>query len=103
MLVAMGSSRFKKAHRTHAFGRRAGESYPAQIAGKSDRRADADGDLLALFSELCSRVPEASERVKLLGVSTALEAAWERGTALPLLRAHRKALERALLAARQPS
>jgi len=103
MLVAMGSSRFKKAHRTHAYGQRAGESYPAQIAGQSGWRAGADGDLPALFSELCSRVPDAQERAKLLGVSSALEAAWERGTALPLLRAHRKALERALLAARQPS
>jgi hypothetical protein len=101
MLVAMGSSRFKKAHRTHAFGQRAGESYPAQIAGQSGRRSGADADILALFSELCSRVPDARERVKLLGVSPALEAAWERGTALPLLRAHRKALDRALGAAPQ--
>jgi hypothetical protein len=93
------SSRFKKAHRTHALARRAGESYPGQIAGTDRVRGDADGHLLALFCELCSRVPEAGDRAGLLGVSSELEAAWQRGTALPLLRAHRKALERALRSA----
>jgi hypothetical protein len=73
----------------------AGERYPHIAPGHPAHRTDVDTDLLALFAKLCSRVPDASERADLLGVSPEVQAAWERGASLPLLRAHRKALERA--------
>jgi hypothetical protein len=89
-------SQFKRAHRTHALAQPAGEAYPhldpAQVAG----RAGADGQVLALFAELCVRVPDAAQRADMLGVSAELEAAWCRAVALPVLRAHRRVVERAL-------
>jgi hypothetical protein len=89
-------SRFKRAHRTHGLDQPAGERYPHLQAGQAAHRAAVDRGLLALFAELCSRVPDAGERGELLGVSPEVQAAWERGASLPLLRAHRKALERAI-------
>jgi hypothetical protein len=88
-------SRFKRAHRTHALDQPAGEPYPRLRAGQAAHRAAGDRDLLALFAKLCSRVPDVAKRAELLGVSAEVQAAWERGASLPLLRAHRKALERA--------
>jgi hypothetical protein len=49
-----------------------------------------------LFDELSKRVEGADERAALIGVSPHLVDAWDRGASQPLLRAHRKALERAL-------
>jgi hypothetical protein len=57
---------------------------------------DAASGPAAVFAELCARVPDSAERARLVGVSLELDAAWARGAALPLLRAHRKAVERAL-------
>jgi hypothetical protein len=74
----------------------AGERYPHLQAGQAAHRAAVDRDLLALFAKLCSRFPDAAERAELLGVSPEVQSAWERGASLPLLRAHRKALERAI-------
>lgn len=74
----------------------AGEPYPHLDPGQASGRAGADGQVLALFAELCERVPDATERAKMLGVSLETEAAWSRGVGLPVLRAHRRAVERAL-------
>ena len=98
----MVSSRFKQAHRTHALAQRAGASYPLPVS-QADRDHEANGQLLALFAELCVLVPDGPERAKLLGVGNELEAAWERGAGMPLLRAHRKAVERALRMAAETS
>lgn len=48
----------------------------------------------------CERVPDAATRASLLGVATTLDEAWLRGERLPVLRAHRKRLERALKGSR---
>jgi hypothetical protein len=89
-------SRFKRAHRTHSLDQPAGKPYPHLAAGQAGQRAGADGHVLTLFAELCTRVPDSAKRAELLGVSADLQAAWERGAALPLLRAHRRAVEHAL-------
>ena len=89
-------SRNKKAHRTHALMQPAGERYPHLASGQLSGPAGADRQVLRLFAELCKRVPDAAERARLLGVSVEIEAAWSRGTGLPVLRAHRKTLERVL-------
>ena len=52
-----------------------------------------------LFAELCERVPDAEARASLVGVTVELDEAWRQGKRLPLLRAHRKRIERALNAA----
>src|SRR2546423_5633248 len=90
------SSRFKKAHKTHALAQPAGEPYPHLAAEQSGRRSSADEQLLSLLAEFRSRVPDVTERAALLGVSPELVAAWDRGAALPVLRARRKALADAL-------
>ena len=99
----MGSSLFKKAHKTHAFAQPAGVPYPTQGGegpGPSRARGNsADNRVLWQFAELCARVSDPAARATLLGVSTDLEAAWQRGEKLPLLRARRKLLERALRSA----
>jgi hypothetical protein len=99
------SSRFKKAHRTHALAQPAGEPYPHLAAERSGRRLGADDQLLLRLAELRSRVPDVTERAALLGVSPELVAAWDRGAALPMLRARRKTLVDALDAppARDPA
>jgi hypothetical protein len=74
----------------------AGEAYPHLTVGQASAAARADQRVLASFAELRERVPDAAERARILGVSPETEAAWSRGTALPLLRAHRRALEQAL-------
>jgi hypothetical protein len=89
-------SRFKRAHRTHALAQPAGEAYPQAATGQTPGRADPNAAALRLFADLCTSVPDAGRRAQLLGVSLEVEAAWQRGAAIPLLRAHRRALERAL-------
>ncbi len=89
-------SRFKRAHRTHALAQPAGEAYPQPVAQQVLGRSDEDGGALSLYAELCRRVPDAPRRAELLGVSSKVEEAWQRGAALPLLRANRRALERAV-------
>jgi hypothetical protein len=89
-------SRFKRAHRTHALAQPAGEAYPQSAAGQKPGRSDPDAAVLQLFAELCAAVSGPGRRAELLGVPLEVEAAWQRGSALPLLRAHRPALERAL-------
>jgi hypothetical protein len=89
-------SRFKRAHRTHALMQPAGQPYPHLDFGHASASTKADQQLLASFRELCERLPDAAKRAKMLGVSAETEAAWSRGVALPLLRAHRRTLEQAL-------
>jgi hypothetical protein len=89
-------SRFKRAHKTHALAQPAGEGYPHSAGGQMPGRSDADAEALRLFDELCAVVSDSSLRVNLLGVSPELDEAWQRGASLPLLRAHRRALERIL-------
>jgi hypothetical protein len=84
-------SQFKKAHRTYALAQPAGERYPTAVSSRVAARSPLATDALVLNSELCEHVPKAAERAELLGVSIALEQAWQEGRALPLLRAHRKA------------
>jgi hypothetical protein len=89
-------SRFKRAHKTHALAQRAGEPYPRPSQGQAAGGRGSGSDVLALFAQLRERVPDAARRAELLGVSEKLEAAWQQGSALPALRARRRALERAL-------
>jgi hypothetical protein len=97
----VGKSRFKRAHKTHAFGQRAGETYPHDGTDEvGPASAHADDVASRLFSELCERVPDAATRASLVGVSLTLDEAWRRRERLPILRAHRKQIERALQAAR---
>ena len=91
-------SRFKRAHRTHALDQPAGQAYAQTAADQASRQGRADDRVTALYAELCTRVPDAAKRAELLGVASELEAAWRQGDRLPLLRAHRKALERAIQA-----
>jgi hypothetical protein len=100
----VGKSRFKRAHRTHAFDQRPGDVYPqsgAEEAGPAGAPGDdeASDEASRLFTELCERVPDAATRASLIGVSVTLDEAWRRRERLPILRAHRKSVERALRAA----
>jgi hypothetical protein len=88
-------SRFKRAHKTHALAHPAGEAYPRLDTGDG-RRSPRDEEVVALYRRLCDRVAEPQGRAELLGASTELDAAWQGGSALPALRARRKALERVL-------
>jgi hypothetical protein len=74
----------------------AGKRYPHLDPGQASGRAGAERQVLALFAELCERVPDPTERAKMLGVSVEAEAAWSRGVGLPVLRAHRRVVEKAL-------
>jgi hypothetical protein len=89
------ASQFKRAHRTHALAQRAGEAYPGK---RYPGAADASGDAGALdrFRELSARVLDPLDRARLLGVPPETIAAWDAGRAMPLLRAHRRTIERAL-------
>jgi hypothetical protein len=89
-------SRFKRAHRTHALDQPAGEGYAQAASDQAPRQGGADDRVATLYAELCARVPDAAKRSELLAVAPELEAAWQEGDRLPLLRAHRKALERAI-------
>jgi hypothetical protein len=89
-------SRFKRAHRTHALDQPAGQRYAQAAADQASRKGGADDRVGALYAKLCDRVPDAAKRAELLAVAPELEAAWQQGDRLPLLRAHRKALERAI-------
>ena len=97
----MGKSRNKRAHKAHAFDQRAGKAY----ANGADEGLDlsimrSEEVALRLFAELCERVSDSATRASLLGVGTELDEAWLRGERVPVLRAHRKRLERALHASR---
>ena len=105
----MGSSLFKKAHKTHSLAQRAGVPYPNEPAGASaagHAPGSSADSVLAQFAELCELVPEAASRAALLGVPPDLDEAWQHGKRLPLLRARRKEVQAALRAAgkarRQP-
>jgi hypothetical protein len=93
------ASRFKRAHRTHDFSQPAGVPYP-QAETEQPRPPGGGHTPVELYNELTERVSDADERAKLIGVSAELVAAWDSGAAQPLLRAHRKALERALASLR---
>jgi hypothetical protein len=88
-------SRFKRAHRTHDFAQPAGEPYP-HVETEQQRPPGGGHTAVELFEELRARVESAEERAALIGVGSGLVETWDRGSAQPLLRAHRKALERAL-------
>ena len=93
-------SRNKRAHKTHAFGQRAGEPYPHGHADEvAPGSTSAEDEASKLFTELCERMPDAETRASSIGVSVALDEAWRRGERLPILRAHRKSIERALRSA----
>ena len=94
------SSRAKRAHKTHALAQRAGDAYPHLSRDQVAGGGGGASDVLALFAQFCERVPNADQRAELLGVSAKLEVAWQQGSALPALRARRKALERALASIR---
>ena len=93
-------SQLKRAHRTHALAQPAGQAYPHLEPGQAPG-AGADRQVLALYAELCARVPDPAQRARLVGVTAAMEAAWTRAAGLPVMRAHRRAIERALRDARQ--
>lgn len=92
------SSSFKKAHKTHAFAQPAGVSYPHLNEDETTgSRGDSDDErLVQQFSEICKLVEDSTERARLLGVAVRVDAAWQEGKMLPLLRAHRKVIERTL-------
>jgi hypothetical protein len=89
------ASRFKRAHRTHDFSQPVGVPYP-HVETEQQRPPGGGRTPVELYAELSERVEGADDRARLIGVSPDLVAAWDRGGAQPLLRAHRKALERAL-------
>jgi hypothetical protein len=88
-------SRFKRAHKTNSLAQPAGVPYPS-AEGDQQRPPGGGRTAVELFDELSKRVEGADERAALIGVSAHLVDAWDRGASQPLLRAHRKALERAL-------
>jgi hypothetical protein len=89
------ASRFKRAHRTHDFAQPPGVPYP-HVETEQPRPPGGGRTAVELFEELRARVEGADERAALIGVASDLVERWDRGSAQPLLRAHRKALERAL-------
>lgn len=89
------SSKLKKAHKTHALAQTAGVDYVAAAKGGRAGANESDPALRA-YVELCAKVPDPAERARLLGVGAELEEAWARGERLPLLRARRAAVVRAL-------
>jgi hypothetical protein len=93
-------SQLKKAHRTHGLAQLAGSEYPHKPSGTAAAAGSA-GEAERLFIELCDRVPSASERAELVGVSVELDEAWRNGRKLPILRAQRKRLTASLAGARR--
>jgi hypothetical protein len=94
-------SQLKKAHKTHALAQPAGVDYPNEsIASGIDGSPPNEAE--RLFVEICQRVPSASDRAELLGVSLQQENAWQNGQQLPILRARRKVLAAVLMRLRQP-
>ncbi len=97
------SSAYTRKHRTHAksadparlLTQPTGELH-SHLPGETSGQTEADRQVLASFAQLCERVPDAARRAKMLGVSVETEAAWSRGVAVPVLRAHRRVVERAL-------
>ena len=61
--------------------------------GGTGALAGPDGDLLALHARLCELEPDADVRAKLLRVPANVDAAWQSGRMLPVLRAQRRLLE----------
>jgi hypothetical protein len=92
-------SRYKHAHKTHAL-KSAGDSYPdASTDGLGHPGLTSeDGRLLGEFAQFCERFPDAAERADKLRASVELDADWQAGKKLPLLRARRKLIEQALKA-----
>jgi hypothetical protein len=88
------SSQFKKAHKLHDLAQQAGALYP-HVADEGLSMGSKD-EALRLYAELSIRVPDPQRRSTLLGVESSLVDSWEKGERIPLLRAHRKALRRAL-------
>jgi hypothetical protein len=99
----VAKSSFKRAHRTHAFDQRPGATYPQLVADGGPGGVHSSDESWKLFTKLCERVPDATARASAIGVSPALEEAWRRGERLPVLRAHRKSIERALRNSRSAS
>ena len=97
----MGSkSSFSRPHRTQPFDQPAAEHLPPDVADTTGPgRAPAGDEASRLFAELCEQVPDAETRASLVGVSVEVDEAWRQGKRLPVLRAHRKRIERALNAA----
>jgi hypothetical protein len=97
----MGSkSSFSRPHRTQPFDEPAAEHVPPDTAdAAAPGRTPVSDEATRLFTELCERVPDAAERAALVGVSVEVDEMWRQGKALPVLRAHRKKIERALNAA----
>lgn len=97
----MGSkSSFSRPHRTQPFDQPAAEHLPPDVAdAATPGHAPARDEASRLFGELCERVPDAATRAALVGISVELDEAWRQGKGLPVLRAHRKKIERALNAA----
>jgi hypothetical protein len=94
-------SQLKKAHKTHALAQPAGVEYPHEsIASGIDGSPVNEAE--RLFQEICDRVPNASDRAELLGVSSKQEKAWRNGQQLPTLRARRKLLAAVLAGLRGP-
>jgi hypothetical protein len=89
------SSLFKKAHKTHAFAQPAGVPYPhLNEQGTNGLQVDSDDErLLAQFMAIARMVDDPTERARLLGVAVRVDAAWQKGKMLPLLRAHRTGIE----------
>ena len=100
----MGSkSSFSRAHRTQAFDQPAADHVPRDAAdAAAPTHAQAGDEASRLFAELCERVPDAEARAALVSVTVELDEAWRQGKRLPLLRAHRKRIERALNSAPPP-
>jgi hypothetical protein len=96
----VAKSSFNRAHRTQAFDQRPGGAYPHLAADGGPGGVHSSDESWRLFTELCERMPDAAARASAIGVSPALEEAWRRGERLPVLRAHRKSVERALRSAK---
>jgi hypothetical protein len=90
-------SRYKHAHKTHAV-KSAGDSYPDASGDGLARTGVSSEDerLLHDYTRLCERLPDATARVKKLRAPVELDAAWQEGKKLPLLRARRRLIAQAL-------
>src|SRR4051812_21586307 len=64
--------------------------------GGTGALAGPDGALLTLHARLCELEPDADARAQLLRVPTNVDAAWQAGRMLPVLRAQRRVLESAV-------
>jgi hypothetical protein len=96
------SSRYKHAHKTHAV-KDAGSHPPGALvgAGTHPGLSSEDDLLLGGFAQLCEQVPDAEARAAQLHAPLELDAAWQEGKRLPLLRARRRLVEQALRTSRR--